>query len=151
MRLNFQYLFKWKANMTNQESAGLGQQDNRTPIAKVVLVGHCGFDQGSISRAVAAALPGVAIESTYNTAGLTQHTRPDSLLLINRVLDGRFVTASGIDLIAELANADSPPLMMLISNFPESQAQAVQAGALQGFGKSELGHPQTVKKLQALT
>ncbi len=137
--------------MTDQIPMSSDKKNGQSPIQKVVLVGHCGFDQGSISRAVAGALPGLAIESVYNTAGLDQHAGPDALLLVNRVLDGRFVTGSGIDLIAELSSRDVSPLMMLISNFPDAQAQAVQAGALPGFGKSELGSPQTVKKLQALT
>lgn len=118
-------------------------------IGKVVLVGHCGLDQGSISRAVAGALPGVAIESVYDTAGLDRHAGPEALLLVNRVLDGRFATGSGIDLIAELSGRDAPPLMMLISNYPDAQAKAVQAGALPGFGKNALGLPETVRKLQA--
>jgi len=127
----------------------MSREDKRTAIRKVVLVGHCGFDQGSIGRAVAGALPGVAIESVYNTAGLNQHAGPDALLLVNRVLDGRFVTGSGVDLIAELSSRDAPPSMMLISNYPDAQAKAVQAGALPGFGKRELGLPQTLRKLQA--
>jgi len=125
--------------------------DQQGPIGKVVLVGHCGFDQASIGRAVASALtgePGVAVESVYDTAGLEQHAGPDALLLINRVLDGRFGTGSGIDLIADLSRREVPPVMMLISNYPDAQAQAVEAGALPGFGKNELRLPQTVRKLQ---
>ncbi len=136
--------------MTNQQSADLNREEGRAAISKVVLVGHCGFDQGSISRAVAAALPGMAIESVHNTAGLDQHAGPDALLLVNRVLDGRFGTSSGVDLITELSNRDVSPRMMLISNYPDAQAKAVQAGALPGFGKNELGLPQTAKKLQAM-
>jgi len=136
--------------MTNQKSMDSDRKNGPTGITKVVLVGHCGFDQASISRAVAKAIPGVAIELAYNTAGLEPHTGPDALLLINRVLDGRFATASGVDLIAELSSQTPPPLMMLISNYPDAQAKAVQAGALRGFGKSELGRPDMVKKLQAV-
>lgn len=116
-------------------------------IKKVVLVGHCGFDQSSIGRAVASALPSASVHSANDTASLNQHAGPDALLLVNRVLDGRFDTGSGVDLIADLADRDSPPKMMLISNYPDAQAQAVQAGALPGFGKSELGTPETSQKL----
>lgn len=116
---------------------------------KIVLVGHCGFDQTSLARAVASALPGLAVESAHNTAGLDQHAGPGALLLVNRVLDGRFGTSSGIDLIAKLARLDPAPRMMLISNFPDAQAQAVQVGALPGFGKNEVGTPDTAAKLQA--
>jgi two-component system, chemotaxis family, chemotaxis protein CheY len=150
MCCEIKYLIKNKADRMNQEKSDPDLDITRTTIAKVVLVGHCGFDQGSISRAVAVALPDVAIESAYNTAGLHQHAAPDALLLVNRVLDGRFGTGSGIDLIAELSSRDSPPQMMLISNYPESQAQAVKAGALPGFGKSELGQTATTQKLQSV-
>ncbi len=126
------------------------REEGQKGITKVVLVGHCGFDQASISRAVSAALPGIAIESAYDTAGLNVHSGPDVLMLINRVLDGRFATGSGVDLVADLSDGGTPPLMMLISNYPDAQAKAVQAGALEGFGKNELGQPQTVRKLQAL-
>ena len=122
----------------------------QTPINTVVLVGHCGFDQSSLSRAVAALLPGVAVKSANNTAGLTPYTRPDALLLVNRVLDGRFDAGTGVDLIQQLAGQNPAPKMMLISNYPDAQARAVQAGALPGFGKSEVGLPDTARKLKAL-
>ena len=74
--------------MTSSNLAEHHRQDQPTPISKVVLVGHCGFDQASIGRAVASALsgisgepgesggpgkPGVAVESVYDSAGLDQH------------------------------------------------------------------------------
>jgi len=132
----------------NSANSGHDAKNIKIPIAKVVLVGHCGFDQGSIGRAVASALPGVTVESVYNTDGLGQHAGPDALLLVNRVLDGRFGMGSGVDLIGDLAQRDQPPAMMLISNYPEAQAKAVEAGALPGFGKNELGRPETARKLQ---
>lgn len=118
-------------------------------ITKVVLVGHCGFDQGSLGRAVASALPGLVVEAVHNTAGLQRHGGPEALLLINRVLDGRFGTGSGVDLIRELSSGEDTASMMLISNYPDAQAHAVQAGAMPGFGKNEMGLPGTVQKLQA--
>jgi len=136
--------------MTSSNPAEHHRQDGQAAIGKVVLVGHCGFDQASIGRAVAGALPGVAVESVYDNSGLDQHASPDALLLVNRVLDGRFGTGSGVDLIEQLSGREAPPVMMLISNYPDAQAQAVEAGALRGFGKSELGLPQTAKLLQAV-
>jgi hypothetical protein len=135
--------------MSTSNPSEHGGQDRQAAIGKVVLVGHCGFDQASIGRAVAGALPGVAVESVYDSEGLDEHAGPDALLLVNRVLDGRFGTGSGVDLIAELHGREVRPLMMLISNYPDAQAQAVEAGALRGFGKNELGQPQTAKLLQA--
>lgn len=134
----------------SQQASTSSDSNPVNTINAVVLVGHCGFDQSSITRAVSAALPGCTIKSVNDSSSLDGYTGPDSLLLINRVLDGRFATGSGIDLIADLASHDAPPKMMLISNYPDAQAQAVQAGALPGFGKNELGTPETTGKLKAV-
>lgn len=59
------------------------------------------------------------------------------LLLINRI----FHTSqdSGIRLVKELANAGCAAKLMLISNYADAQAEAVEAGAVRGFGKGALG------------
>jgi hypothetical protein len=92
----------------------------------------------------------VALKSANDDAALGTYTRPDALLLINRVLDGRFDAGTGVDLIEQLAGRQPAPKLMLISNYPDAQARAVEAGALPGFGKSELGSPDTAMKLKAL-
>ena len=37
---------------------------------------------------------------------------------------------------------------MLVSNYADAQSAAVDAGAVRGFGKSQLGEPDTVKNLK---
>jgi hypothetical protein len=37
---------------------------------------------------------------------------------------------------------------MLVSDYPEAQAQAVEAGARMGFGKSDLGEPEVAKLIK---
>jgi ActR/RegA family two-component response regulator len=137
--------------MTTQDTATQENMSAAAPVRKVVLVGHCGFDEGSLKRAVSAALPGIAVTSANDNKALAAFDGADALLLVNRVLDGRFGSDSGIDLIRELADRQHSPRMMLISNYTDAQAQAVEAGALPGFGKSDLGDPDTVKKLRALS
>jgi hypothetical protein len=39
---------------------------------------------------------------------------------------------------------------MLITNFPEHQDAAVEAGAVRGFGKLEFSMPETLEKLKAV-
>jgi CheY-like chemotaxis protein len=62
-------------------------------------------------------------------------------VLVNRVLDAD--GSSGLELIralkAEEQLRDVP--VLLVSNYEDAQAQAVQAGAVPGFGKAELGQP----------
>lgn len=72
-------------------------------------------------------------------AELDQLIGPDTLLLVNRVLDGRFdVGGSGIELIRQIAAQAGPIPLMLISNYKDAQQQAEEAGALPGFGKSQI-------------
>lgn len=136
--------------MTIQDTQTHSNLPADAPINTVVLVGHCGFDQGSLNRTISTVLPGVEVKSANDSADLSPYARPDALLLVNRVLDGRFDAGTGVDLIRQLADRQPAPKMMLISNYPDAQAQAVEAGALPGFGKSEMGSPETAEKLKAL-
>ena len=118
------------------------------PVQRVALVGHCGFDSGSLSRFAQQLLPKAQVLRINDQASLDQVAQPGTLLLINRVLDGRFgVGGSGIELIRELASHDPAPLMMLVSNYDDAQHQAVAEGALLGFGKSQINDPATIKRL----
>jgi two-component system chemotaxis response regulator CheY len=70
------------------------------------------------------------------------------LLLINRVLEYGFSVELGIDLIKRLRQ-DHPNLkLMLVTNYPEVQTEAVQLGALPGFGKREMGTPKVAEMLR---
>ena len=71
-----------------------------------------------------------------------------ALVLVNRVFDAD--GSSGLDLIralkAEEPLRDVP--VMLVSNYEEAQAQAVQAGAALGFGKAALGQPHMLARVE---
>jgi hypothetical protein len=70
------------------------------------------------------------------------------LLLVNRTLDYGFSQEGGAELIKHL-RMDHPELRaMLVSNYPEAQAEAIAAGALPGFGKRELGTPRVGQLLR---
>ncbi len=115
---------------------------------KVVLVGHCGPDLHLLKAAVSRVVSGIPVELANDDAALQDFTSSDSVLLINRVLDGSFTTGSGIDLIQGLARGEAPPTMMLISNFEDAQTEAQKAGANEGFGKSSLYHERTAELLR---
>jgi CheY-like chemotaxis protein len=72
------------------------------------------------------------------------------LVLVNRVFDAD--GSSGVRFIQEL-KADEvlrPIAVMLVSNYDDAQRDAVQAGALPGFGKAALGEPSMVARVQAV-
>ena len=118
------------------------------PVTHIALVGHCGFDSGSLKRFAQDVAPKAEVSRVNDQSALDEIAGPGTLLLVNRVLDGRFSAGgSGIDLIRSLSEDDGKPAMMLISNYADAQAQAVAAGALPGFGKSELGSDQTREKM----
>jgi hypothetical protein len=118
--------------------------------ARIVLVGHCGPDAYMLLSAVQRAVPGARVEMVSDEAALERERGAD-LLLINRVLDGDFDTESGTELIVRLAGrrgADGRPVLMLVSNFEEAQEEAVEAGAVRGFGKKEAYSDASARRLR---
>ena len=109
---------------------------------KVVLVGHCGPDSSYLRMAVQKALSDVTIIMSDDDDELRKLIAGGvDLLLVNRTLDYGFACEGGAELIRHL-RADHPTLRaMLVSNYPEAQAEAIAAGALPGFGKREIGSP----------
>lgn len=114
-------------------------------IKRVVLVGHCGADSGTLRYVVTQASKDVEVTAVNDAASLARVADGETLLLVNRVLDGSFSTGSGVELIRSLASQGDRPVMMLISNYDDAQQQAVAAGACQGFGKSAAYNPETLR------
>lgn len=122
-------------------------------LTQIVLVGHCGADSWMLERVAkdAAASGGLDAEVIrVNHQDQLDALSAQCLLLVNRVLDGSFTAGTGMDLIAEVAGRDDPPKMMLISNYEDAQAAAVEAGAAPGFGKSDIGSDDVREKIVAL-
>jgi len=107
-------------------------------IEKIVLVGHCTPDNYMLKSTVARHTPDVDIQIVNDQSKLDEHADAKALLLVNRVLDGSFDAQDGIDLIKKHTGKDNAPTALLISNYDEYQEKAKQAGAVEGFGKSEL-------------
>ena len=70
------------------------------------------------------------------------------LILINRILDAD--GDNGLEIVRLLKSdpRTSAIPVMLVSNFPDAQTSAVEAGAERGFGKQELDEPATVDRLR---
>ena len=115
----------------------------------VLSVGQCGFDHGAISRFLHSHFE-VEITPASTAAAATDLLRKQSfdLVLVNRQLDAD--GSEGLDLVQALkadATLATKPVM-LVTNFPEYDQQAVALGAVSGFGKAAMGSPDVVRRLE---
>ncbi|GJM18781.1 MAG: hypothetical protein DHS20C14_09940 [Phycisphaeraceae bacterium] len=120
--------------------------ETHTPV-KVVLVGHCRPDQFMLKSAIESLVPGATVESVSDSDTLRAASGDADLLLVNRVLDGVFDDAGGIDLIERVAAGGARA--MLISNLPDALAESETRGGVPGFGKSELRSERMRERLLA--
>jgi two-component system, chemotaxis family, chemotaxis protein CheY len=114
---------------------------------RVLSVGNCGFDHGNLSSAIhqhfqAEVIPAETADDAV--AALQQNTF--DIVLVNRVFDTN--ADSGINLIRQLTTTPQHPPLMLISNLPDAQAEARAAGAVPGFGKTQVGKPHMIEALR---
>jgi two-component system chemotaxis response regulator CheY len=118
---------------------------------RIVSVGQCGPDHATISRFLTSMFD-CQVVSTDGLADTMRELKssPVHLVLINRKLDADY--SDGIEILraiksdAEVAHAP----VMLVTNYPEHQDAAVEAGALRGFGKLEFENLATKQKLSAV-
>ncbi len=117
---------------------------------KVVLVGHCGPDSSYLRMAVSKAIAGATVLMADDDATLGKLVGGGvDLLLFNRQLEFGFSKETGVELIRELRPKFPELKMMLVSNFPEAQQEAIREGALPGFGKREIGSARVADVLKA--
>jgi CheY-like chemotaxis protein len=102
--------------------------------------GNCVPDFTAIESMIHRHFPTVNVLRTHgidDTLALLR-TQPIALITVNRKLDADY--SDGLDVIKALkADPDFAHIpVMLVSNYPEAQAEAMAAGAVQGFGKLAL-------------
>ncbi len=117
----------------------------------VLLVGHCGPDSSYLKMTIKKAVPEVSILSADESrefAAQLEKSDPD-LILFNRELGYGFDPDTGVETIRLLHRSKPGLKMMLVSNYPDAQQAAEQAGALPGFGKRELGTPRVLEVLRS--
>jgi len=107
---------------------------------QILLVGHCVPDAYALRMALGRVAPDCEIVFVNDDAALDERKDQD-IMLINRILDGRFSTQSGLDLIASLPE-EQRSRAALITNLPDPRAKADELGAGPGFGKSQMNGPQ---------
>jgi CheY-like chemotaxis protein len=134
-----------------------GNQNRTPPIIhgtsrmpkKVALVGHCGPDSSYLRMAVGKASRDIQVLAADDDDELRRLLAAGvDLLLLNRQLDYGFDEREGVALIRRLRQVYPHVRTMLVSNYPEAQQAAVQAGALPGFGKREIGTPRVTELIR---
>lgn len=116
----------------------------------VLSVGHCTPDAWMLRTAVQRVLPDAEVHPVNDEDELRDRIEGSSgptVLLVNRLLDGRFPHGDGIELIE--AHAGRPVAAILVSNLADSQAAAESAGAVVGFGKTALNDEETAARLRS--
>lgn len=108
---------------------------NTEPI-RISLVGHCTPDTFALRSAIAGFYPEAKVEPIGSGEDFESRIGEFDIHLVNRVLDGQFEDGSGINLIRR--HAGNHNALMLISNYPESIEEGIEAGGVRGFGKRDM-------------
>lgn len=117
-------------------------------------VGQCAPDHAAIRTVLQSLGLHVLRAHSADEARAMLKVHQIDLVLINRILDRD--RSSGMTLIEELVREKqdrqdgNPAHIILISNYPEYQAEAVRLGASPGFGKDALGADSTHTLLASL-
>lgn len=115
---------------------------------RVLNVGQCVPDTIKITNFLKSCfdveiIPSATAPETIDLLGKS----PYDLVLINRKLDADYT--DGMDIIREMKSDQrfQKIPVMLITNYPEYQQEAVTNGAVYGFGKDELGSSDAIARL----
>jgi CheY-like chemotaxis protein len=115
---------------------------------RVLDVGQCGPDHSSI-RSYLTRNFDCEVVQVDDAAGALAELKGGQfdLVLVNRKLDRDY--SDGIEVIRQLkADPDAASVpVMLVTNYPEHQASAIEVGAIPGFGKLEFQKPETREML----
>jgi CheY-like chemotaxis protein len=116
---------------------------------RILSVGQCAADHGSISRTFQQTFGAEVVGVDTNVEALEKLRRePFALVLVNRVFDAD--EASGLEFIQQVksdADLQQTPIM-LVSNYEDAQLEAIEVGALRGFGKAALKALQTTERIK---
>ncbi|MFO0900709.1 MAG: response regulator [Pirellulales bacterium] len=115
---------------------------------RVLDVGQCPPDHFALRRLLEGM--GAEVVQSHTLADTVAQLRAGrfDLVLINRKLDIDY--SDGMVILEHLKrHAETREIpVMLVSNYPEAQAEAVAAGAEPGFGKAQLGAAETRQRLE---
>ena len=118
---------------------------------KVLSLGQCAADHASIAGMLRRHFDAQVDEAaTFADAESQLNAGRYDLVLVNRVLDRD--GTEGLDFIERIKTHPSLHQLpvMLVSNYPEAQQEAITREALPGFGKSRLDSAKTLRRLRAV-
>lgn len=117
--------------------------------SRVLDVGQCVPDHAAIRRLLEGKFAAQVVQTHGLDDTLAELRRGEfALVLVNRKLDADY--SDGLEIIRRIKQdtqlAGVP--VMLVSNYPDAQQQAVDIGAEMGFGKAKLGSEETLARLR---
>ena len=118
----------------------------RTHMSKrliVLEVGQCDMDHSAIRRMVESL--GATVRRAHSRKEALKCIEAESfaLILVNRIFD--MTGEEGLALVEEMCRGGSVDCpVMIVSNYPDAQAEAIKRGAVQGFGKAALRDSRTL-------
>jgi two-component system chemotaxis response regulator CheY len=118
-------------------------------IKRILSVGQCSADHWVIERTLEQSVQADVVPADTATEALELlRQAPFDLVFVNRVLDSD--GSAGIDLIKRIKGDEKLRQLpvMLISNYDDAQQDAIEAGALPGFGKAGLQTPLAIARVE---
>ncbi len=115
---------------------------------RILDVGNCGPDHAAIKRFLMGKFDCEVLQADGAVDALAALRRGGiDLVLVTRKLDMDY--SDGVEVIRQI-KADpqvAATPVMLVTNYPEHQDEAVAIGATRGFGKLEFEKPETIARL----
>jgi two-component system chemotaxis response regulator CheY len=120
---------------------------NMQTSTRVLSIGQCGFDHSTIARLFDDRF-GIRVDGADDLEDAESQlaVHDYGLILVNRKLDSD--GGSGLAVLSKLVEGHPGVPVMLVSNLADAQRDAVQKGALPGFGKAELHNDATLTLLR---
>jgi DNA-binding NarL/FixJ family response regulator len=116
---------------------------------RIVLVGHCGVDAPRLEREIKRVISDAQIVRCANDESFaTACEEGGDLFVFNREMPYGFESDQGLEMMRELHDRQPDARMMLISDYDDAQSQARQLGAVDGFGKADLGTEKVEQRLR---
>ena len=108
-------------------------------------MGQCGYDHSQLTSMLSEFKCEITRAKTRNEALHYLEKETFDLILVNRIID--YDGSSGLELVKSIIKNQQGEVM-LVSDIEDAQREAVAAGALPGFGKSQLRAPGTREKIE---